>query len=262
MASSCAKRAYYLSPFPANSNAYYAKPSVSDSITSALYASGGLAIGYFNYDGTDKGYHGQFSIHHSITGPHVQAFYGANVALGVYEAKQINKDSTDYFYPRVINKRAGDLFYGGAWVNGGVNAVIPFANKHEWRVFGLQAAFGKEWGEYYEFRRDMPIEAVSSVYKDDRFGSIGINTEVVWTLDRGAHVGMKFAYGESFYRKIIDQSKSEPDYNYYLGNGYYSGTFHFTREFTTFYAQLNRAPYATTVQLGLTFRIAHSGKRY
>lgn len=258
VASSCNRRAYYLSPFNANSNSYYTKPMVADSVKSAFYASGGASLGWANYQGSDNLYNAQFSLHRSHTGTNIQAFYGVTAALGLYRVKALKNDSTLFFDPYEINKGGADQFFGGVWFNGGVNAVIPF-EKAEWRVLGIQAAWGKEWGDYYQFRRSLADSAASTIYKDDRFGNIGLTTEVVWRLKNNGAIGMKFAYGETFYRKNIDLSKSTSTYTYYLEPGYYTGTFHVTKENTTFYMQFNKAAYATILQFGVNCKIA-SGK--
>ena len=64
---------------------------------------------------------------------------------------------------------------------------------------------------------------------------------------------MKFAYGESFYKNLNQgRTVTKP---FYLERGYYSTTFSITKEILTISMQLNAGVYATSGQLGFTWRL-------
>lgn len=249
---SCNPRAYYLSPFNINCNTYYARPMLADSVKSAIYGSVLLTNGTANDNAGDAVYNGQLSLHRSHTAKHIQVYYGANLALGAYKTGTYSYNGNIAFLNQdEINGKSGSKFFGGGWLNGGVNLVIPI-KQHEFRVLGIESSLGKEWGSYYDFRKGLSDSAASSVFRDDRFGSVGLSTEMVFRA-RKAAVGMKFAYGESFYRNLDKgRSVSKP---FYLERGYYSTTFSLTKQYWTISAQLNAGVYASSAQLGFSYRL-------
>jgi hypothetical protein len=225
---------------------------IADSVKSAIYATALFTDGSANDKGNDGVYNAQFSLHRSHTTKYFQAYYGGNIAVGRYNVSDYSYNNNRAFLNKdEINSKAGGKFFGGGWLNGGINIVIPM-KQHEFRVLGIESSLGKEWGDYYDFRKGLSDSAASTIFRDDRFGSIGLCTEMVFRARKSA-VGMKFAYGESFYKNLNqERTVTKP---FYLERGYYSTTFSLTKEILTISMQLNAGAYATSAQLGFTWRL-------
>lgn len=241
--SSCNYNVYYVSPFNINCNTYYARPLVSDSIRSAIYGTTLISTGSQNY-GRDNPLSVQLSLHRSHTFRYLQAYYGANLAVGTYLLGENNY---------LVNRNYDGRYFGGGWANGGINLVIP-VKQHEFRVLGIESSFGKEWGDYLQFRNHLPDSVANIIYRNNRFGSIGLSTEMVFKARNGA-IGMKFAYGESFYRNIDKERSLARSKSVYLPPGYYSTTFSYTKQKYTLSIQLNADEHATSGQLGFTYKL-------
>jgi hypothetical protein len=258
----CVTRSYFLSPFNGNSNPYYAKPLMSDSLKSAVYATGVLTLGSANEDLSDEVSKFSLSLHRSHTFKYFQAYYGGSIAAGLYDVSHYKADSFYNFSPYVnvsaINSSAGTKYFSGASLHGGMNMVVPMSVRHEWRILGVEASLGREWGDYLDFRNKLPDSASDAIWKTDRYGTIGLTTEMAFKTTKGSW-GFKLARGISFYR-TIELGEYDNNRQHYLRPSYFSAAFHVTRKKYTGFAQLNAGSYAANFQLGLNYRLGRMYK--
>jgi hypothetical protein len=273
--SGCASRkAYFLSPLSSNSNTYYAKPLLADSVKSAIYVTaiytnGDMNPGYdhantINTDGSenydsktvsDKLHNFQLSFHRShIINNYFQAYYGANVSAGTYNVNRYDSVNTDHrVNVPLINGQAGTKHFGGGSLAGGINRVAKFKNGSEWRFFGIEGNIGKEWGDYYKFRKNLPDSAANGVTKNNTFGSIGFTSEVVFKKGNN-NFGFKIALGSSFFQ-TVDEGVSDLR-TIYVVPLYFAYTMQYSRPKFTLFIQLNQASHASSAQFGASYKLS------
>jgi hypothetical protein len=272
--SSCTTRkAYFLSPFTGSSNAYYAKPLLADSVKSAIYVTAVYTTGNMNkaggtssyvddngtriYSGTsatDPVHHFQLSFHRSHTTEYFQAYYGASISAGTYSISRYDSLYTNKIVNvDLINSQAGSKYFGGAALVGGINMVVPFKKTHEWRIIGVEASLGKEWGEYYEFRKNLPDSSANAVSKTDNYGSIGFTSEVVFKRGKN-NFGLKAAWGSSLFR-TVELGKSDWQETHILPV-YFNFTMQYSRPKFTLFIKLNEATKAETAQFGASYKLS------
>jgi hypothetical protein len=273
--SGCASRkAYFLSPLSSNSNTYYAKPLLADSVKSAIYVTavytdGDMNPGSYsthdtNADGSesynshsvsDKLHNFQLSFHRSNTiNKFFQAYYGANVSAGTYNVSRYNPEHTDEAVNvGLINSEAGTKSFGGVSLAGGINCVLPFKQGSEWRFIGIEGNIGKEWGDYYKFRKNLPDSSANGVTSNNNFGSIGFTSEVVFKKGNN-NFGFKVALGTSLFR-TEDMGKSDFR-TVYVPPVYFAGTMQYSRPKFTLFIQLNQASHASSAQFGASYKLS------
>ena len=255
--SGCYRQAYFLSPFQANTNFYHAIPSKSDSVKSASYVSGAFTAGAANDYLEDDvfSFHGYF--HRSHTFNKLQAYYGINASVGSYD---VDENSFYNSYPSdPVNYRTGHKFFGGLGMSGGINLVVPMGARHEWRVIGLQSSLQKEYGNYLQFRKQVPDSAVNGIHRNNVFATAGLTTEFVFNLRNKSTLGYKLSVGSAL--QSIDRYYS--DYNDYYETFvpvYVSNTFRFSRNHVTGFAQVNLGTYAANFQMGFNYLLGGKQK--
>jgi hypothetical protein len=277
----CTRKAYFLSPLSSNSNTYYAKPLLADSARTAIYVTAVYTEGDMNAgsysthrtedDGretytsnsiSDKLQSFQLSFHRSHTSKHFQAYYGAGISTGTYTISRYDSLQSDKLVNvALINSQAGRKYFGGGSLAGGINLVIPFKKGYEWRAVGIEGNIGKEWGDYYKFRKNLPDSSANAVTRNNTYGSIGITSEVVFKKGKN-NFGFKIGYGTSLFR-TIELGKSDVRTTY-VTPFYFTGTMQYSRPKFTIFIQVNEASHAESAQFGVSYklsRVHHSSNK-
>lgn len=259
--SSCITHAYFLSPSNAMTDPYHAIPLKSDSLKSITYLSGIFTAGGANNDWRDGLYSFQGRIHRSHNFGNFQAYYGANLSVGTYHVAEYYRYSYSYpsdsLYNHVLST---NNFFGMYGFNGGINAVVPFSNGGgEWRAIGIETSLQKEFGNYYDFRKNLPDSSADIIFRKNVTGTVGICTDIVTKSRRGIEFGYKAAFGfmlnpQSDYVHIYNANELSPV-------TYFSQTLHLTRDNITGFIQLNFSNnYAGNMQFGINYMLGRNKK--
>jgi hypothetical protein len=246
------RQAYYVSPFNGISTSYHTIPMHADSVKSATYLHTLFSASADNENGTDTKFSFAGALSRSHNFGNFQAYYSAGLTFGNYKVKPYdsvgNNSTVDY---RIINKNAGNYFFGGAGVDAGINFVT--GSKNEEGRFGLETTMRREFGEYAKFRKGLPGTAATVIIPDQFFSTIGLCAELV-TRRKEMQVGLKLAYGTDIGTRY--HSNKAPDgaltivpvhYNYFTGD------LQFTWPKWTFYFQANLSGKSHGVSIGSNF---------
>jgi len=252
---SCVESSYLYSPNNATSIPYHAIPLQSDSIKGATYISSIFTLGGANQGWRDGVYAFQARIHRSNNFGNFQAYYGANISLGVYHLAQYSESFNNYYNYNDTAYYASNNFFGSFGFNGGINAVVPIRNGGEWRVVGVETSVQKEFGSYYNFRKNLPDSAADVIFKKNVTGTVGIFTNVIGKSRHGTEFGYKMSLGFML--------NPESDYTHYYNPNnivnpviYFSHTLHLTKGHVTGFVQINISnSYACNVQFGMNYRL-------
>ncbi|MDR3713910.1 MAG: hypothetical protein P4L51_13900 [Puia sp.] len=268
-------QAFYVSPFNGNSPGYASIPLKADSLRSATYMNAAYFLGAANDEGRDgvEAFHLEISRAHNLG--FLQAWYGASLSLGGYRVGRW--DSSYYNYPapnnpalppngqnsytgfhnpfdaRTINQYAGNHFFGGTGMRGGINGVVT-AGDREWRVLGVETSLEREFGDYLAFRKQLPDSAASFLVKSNFFGTVGLYTEWLGKTphgDFGFRLATGWLLGSSYNHLNIYNNSSDT----YLRYRYFNFTFHYTWTNYTAYLQTDAATKANGIHLGFNYRI-------
>jgi hypothetical protein len=129
----------------------------------------------------------------------------------------------------------------------------------EWRIIGFETSMTHEFGDYLQFRKQMPDSAATLIVSSSFFATFGLTTELVRKI-RDGQIGWKFAtgwaLGSSYNFLEIHDNASGTNLG---GYGYFSFTFHYTVDRYTAFFQVISATKATGIHLGLNYQIG--GKR-
>jgi hypothetical protein len=129
----------------------------------------------------------------------------------------------------------------------------------EWRIIGFETSMTHEFGDYLQFRKQMPDSAATLIVRSPFFATFGLTTELVRKI-RDGQIGWKFAtgwaLGSSYNFLEIHDNASNSNLG---GYGYFSFTFHYTLDQYTAFFQVISATKATGIHLGLNYQIG--GKR-
>jgi hypothetical protein len=244
---------YLQSPLDVTANTYNVVPMRSDSIKSAVYANGNFLAGTSNYQGRDGiiGFQGNVYRSHSLG--IVNAYYGTGLLLGNYHVG-------DYYYtkPRSQNYDTAYHFqkstqsFGGYGLNGGMSVALPFPNrKGEWRI-GFETALYREFGHYLNYRKsfenaDTVIDILAT---GNTTKTIGLTMEFIWKKKHGTIFSYKTALDWSFVNPnnfTGDESENVPFC--------FSNTLEVTRNNFTGFTRFSIGDHATSLQLGIAFRV-------
>jgi len=225
---------------------------VSDSTHQAVYASGGISIGAANQTLRDVVFSSQLSIHQAHTYSHFQFFYGATAIAGNYHIAE-DYNAYNYYgsYPGTSIHR-GNRFFAGLGAFAGADIVIPFRTGSEWRVIGVETNFQREFGDYQQFRSELPDSAAEAITRSRNFQTIGITTNVIKKFRRS---GNSFGYKFGVYVGTQRTRLTYDYYNSYIVPVYISNTLHLTRQRVTGFAQINAGTYALNFQTGINVRL-------
>jgi hypothetical protein len=256
---------YYLSPSNATSNPYHAIPFKKDSVKKATYVSVLFNAGTANDDG-DNEYAFRINFHRSQNFGNFQAYYGLNAAFGRYsiaEFKNYKYQGQGGFFPGYNVYDSGYLipqknaFFGSVGFNGGINLVIPF-REGEWRPLGLETSIQKEFGDYLNFRKNLPDTAATVIFRSGATATLGIYTDIIGRTRHGTEFGYKFALG-----MVLNPTNDYSRFNNadIFPLSYLSNTFHLTKGQITGFLQFNFGTYATNFQTGVNFNISKKANR-
>lgn len=259
--SSCVSTAYFYSPGNASAVPYHAIPLRSDSLKGATYLSSIFTLGGANEGWRDGVYSFQERIHRSNNFGNFQTYYGANLSLGTYHiAEYSNVDRPYYPYDTTnYHTYASNRFFGLYGFNGGINVVVPIKRGGEWRAIGLETSVQKEFGSYYDFRKNIVDSAADVVFRKNVTGTIGLYTDIIAKSRHGAEFGYKMSWGfmlnpESDYTHVYTQNAVNPV-------AYFSNTFHFSKENITGFVQVNLSnSYAGNIQFGINYKLGKKQK--
>jgi hypothetical protein len=252
--SSCISSSYFLSPNNANSNPYHAVPLQSDSVKGATYVSSLFTIGGANEGWRDGLYAFQARIHRSNNFGSLQAYYGGNVSLGTYHIAEFYNYDHPYNNPSNDHTYSMNRFFGSYGFNGGMNVVVPTRHGGEWRAIGLETSIQKEFGSYYDFRRNLSDSAADLIFRKNVTGTVGIFTDIISKSAQGTEFGYKMGFGfllnpENNYSHVYNRNTVNPI-------TYFSSTLHFTKDHLTGFVQINLSnSYAGNVQFGMNYTL-------
>lgn len=250
--SGCSHQAYLLSPFHANNHPYRAQPMVSDSLHKAVYASASLSGGGANQNLRDGILNFQASLHQAHTFHSFQFYYGADVAAGNYHVSRNNHYDGPGSGPETLLSSQGNKFFGGAGAFAGADLVIPFRSGSEWRVFGVETNYQREFGDYQHFRLKLPDSAATAITRDNYFHTVGFTTNVVKKFRKS---GNSFGYKAGLYFSTSRTRRRDSYNGRYVYPTYFSNTLHLTRQQVTGYMQINAGSYAFNFQTGVNIRL-------
>jgi len=261
-----ARQGYYLSPDNSNSNPYHPIPLHSDSIRHAFYINGGYYIGMANYFGFDQVSVGQFSIQRSNNFGIFQAYYSADLHLGAYNIADFYNchyrysggwfgsfpiaDDTIYHIPDK------GKFFGSYGFSGGIN-IVKSSGRHEWRALGIETTVQNEFGNYADFRKNLPDSAANLIFRNTLTATIGLYTDMIWKSRHERVYGFKFSGGfiinpRNNYSQMITDIKSTKNI---FPLTYFSPCFHASREKVTGFIQFNFGSYADGFQMGFSYKL-------
>lgn len=243
----CITQSYLQSPMHGNTSTYKAIPLHNDSVKSALYAGGHFLAGGTNQHLRDSYLGVTGTLHQAHNIGYFQAYYGINATAGRYQVKS----TFDELRTREsIQLTTGERFFGSAGANGGINVVLPF-DDGEWRVFGSEFSYTREFGDYYSFRKGLPDSAVSYVERRYNYFTLGFNTEIAGKLRNNDILTYKIAYITSLHRM-----KHELVANEHIHPGYLSNTISYTARKITANVQVNMGTRLFGLQLGVNCRLS------
>jgi hypothetical protein len=243
-----------MSPLDINTNPYHTLPMAADSAKSAVYASLSFNTGGSNQQLKDDVVGGRAELHRAHQFGNFQAFYGAGLSLGNYHVADVYHLRDAYYNSlndTVYHYENANKLYGSYGLYGGINIVIPFGNgRGEWRMIGLETSFQKEFGEYVQYRKNLPDSAYNVLAAYDRIFSIGGMTEIVGKTRNGTEVGYKLAIGSILFPGGDYRGDARYDHPFYVSN-----TLHVTKQKVTGFLQLNAGVHAASFQFGVNYNL-------
>jgi len=242
-------------------------PLKSDSLRSAWYAGATVSLGGANEE-HDGLYAFNASLYRTNSFGSFEAYYGTGFTAGDYDISapfEFFTNSLDTTYFALLSKQAGEKFYGGLGLYGGISFVKPMDDYgSEWRMIGLESSVQHEFGGYRNFRKNLPDSIASSLMRSAFYSSVGVSTEFIFKKRKdGTPSGFKIGYGVSLQptRNFVYDGNSHYVYRS-VYPFYFSAAFHFTKKHWTFFWQFNSGYKAINIQMGTTYRITqkrHAG---
>ena len=259
------QHAYYVTPLNGNNEGYHPLPLREDTVQTAVYAGGSFFTGAANEEGTDYFNGGRLSLSVAHHYGMFQFYYGLDGTLGSYTLGRWDSGYTNTLFPLrtappvhadILNRYSGPRTFGSAGFQTGVNAVVPVRGG-EWRFLGLETSLNREFGDYLSFRKRLPDSLVSLDIRSSFVGTFGISSERVGRTRHG-EFGFRLAYGwmlGTAYRNlhIYDDVSAR-----YLRYRYFTFSFHYTYERYTGFMLLNAATKASSIQVGVQYRLSKS----
>ncbi len=261
------QQAYYVSPFNGDSPGYHSIPLKADSLKSAFYINGAYFGGLANEGGRDavRTFHTEIAGAHNIGS--FQGWYGLGLSLGNYSVTRWDSSFYNYlghspsssartatpFDAKIIDQNAGNKFFGGTGFSGGINGVLP-TNRSEWRFLGIETSLEREFGDYLQFRKQLPDSAATLIERSNFFGTLGFYTELLGKTRQG-NFGFRFATGIILGRSYNNLNIYDNQSKHNLRYSYTNFTFHYTLLRYTGYWQLDFATKASGSHFGLNYRI-------
>lgn len=256
MSVSCVRKAYYQHPRHTQTQPYREIPLQSDHLPFAVYSAVSLSRGESNTLLTDQHWTFSGSGHVSLQRKHIQGFAALELSAGDYTvrsatAEEINSNNNLNWDPVYINARSGKKGFGAWGLHMGINGVIPFSKGGEWRFLGVEYNRQQEWGQYLQFRKDLPLRAANLIDPSAVHQTIGFTTDIISKTRRG-NVGYKLGLVLSlnrltYYDDFRVPKREQP--------GCWMQTLHVNINRFTWYAQLNTGYRAYSMLTGLSYRL-------
>ena len=118
------------------------------------------------------------------------SFYGAVAFAGDYD---VNK--WVYEGQGVTNLQPGDKFFGGVGAFGGASLARPIGRFGEWRYIGIEGSLSKEFGSYYQFRKNLADSLAQEIDRKNYLGSLGLSTEWIFMPELCRNLGTRLGSG-------------------------------------------------------------------
>ncbi|MEO6314428.1 MAG: hypothetical protein ABIU63_13180 [Chitinophagaceae bacterium] len=197
----------------------------------------------------------QGGLHRSHILDHFRINYGASATLGSYHVKPYVFYNISYVDTVSINKSAGTKSFGAYGVYGGVSAAVRLGRRGEWRYIGIEGSLFNEFGDYFNFRKNLPDTAATTIDKKRYLGALGISTELIFKGRSQNKFGMKFAFGS--YLRSLHYYNGYANSPYHSRDKllYFSNTYHFTIQKATAYVQFNISSHTANAQFGINYRL-------
>lgn len=254
---SCVRKSVFRSPYTNLQHSYHVMPVITDSTHSANYISLASTHGFGNDNWSDGLAIAQLKFHHAQTMGNFQGFLGAHAHAGFYRIDPSSYYNNYYRYDpwqdtiSQYNGPAGRKFTGSVGINGGLTYTLVLGRKLEWRILGIEASLGREFGEYLDVRKQIPDSVITYTDKRNTPVTIGGFTELVFKPSNPRfRFGYQLAVGSGIHR-MSNTSISQGN----LTPMYVNNTFQFTMYRYTGYFQARVGDYFGGVQLGFSYRL-------
>jgi hypothetical protein len=258
MLASCTTRTIFRSPYTNQQNTYHVMPSLSDEKKTANYFSASATLGGSNDWLADPIYIFQGKWH--IAGQlakNLQGYVGLHGNAGWYDISGGAYDEKVTYDPVTgeaiyFNGPTGNKFTASLGSTAGLAVVVPLGSRVEWRVFGLESSFGREFGDYYKTRLSLPDSVIEISDRRNTHLTLGGFTEWIFKpRNPDIRLGYQLAIGSSLHRlRNYEQFTYNNFTPFYINN-----TFHFTVRRTTGFVRLSAGNYYGAVQSGVSFKL-------
>jgi hypothetical protein len=175
----CSKH-YYAPALFKSDVAYQFKPMSTDSVKSTNNISAAI-VSSEGYSLSDNLTLGQLSYNRANTFKNLNVSYGAYGFIGSYQNKTIQPNQAGYFDSKSLS---------GLGFRGSVNTYVHDGNA-DFRLFGIQASYSKEFGAYTDFRKS--AQNIHDLYADGSTSviTVGLTNETVW---HGRNPALQYGY--------------------------------------------------------------------
>ncbi|CAN5740658.1 hypothetical protein BH10BAC2_BH10BAC2_45590 [soil metagenome] len=172
--------------------------------------------------------------------------------MSKYDSFTVNPD----FDTAVINKNAGDKFFGSANLGAGINIAIPMGNFGEWRILGITGSLQNEFGQYLQFRQNLEKNNVhvTGLIASNILATTGISSELAFATKTGSfsfHTQLNFLLGKSYFYTDYGTEGQIQDKRY----TYVSNSFALTVHRFTGFAQVNTGRHMSNFGMGINYSL-------
>ncbi|MBU7578707.1 MAG: hypothetical protein KAF40_11655 [Flavihumibacter sp.] len=255
---SCTTRTIFRSPYTNQQNTYHVMPTLSDEKKTAHYLTASATLGGSNDWLADAIYifQGKYHVAGQL-GKNLQGYAGLHGSVGSYDISGGAYDNNVKYDPVTgepiyFEGPTGNKFTASVGSTAGLAIVIPLGTRVEWRVFGLESSFGREFGDYYKTRLALPDSVVEISDRRNTHLTLGGFTEWIFKpRNPDVRLGYQLAIGSSLHRlRNYEQFTYNNFTPFYINN-----TFHFTVRRTTGFVRLSAGNFYGAVQSGVSFRL-------
>jgi hypothetical protein len=167
---------YYAPALYNNYDSYLPKPLSTDSVKTAIYATGGIS----SSTGIDL-FHdyiniGQFDVGIAHSFKYVSIACGMFGFIGTYGNGSIHNPDPDDFDTKS---------FSGIGTKASVNLNMPLSDKIDFRFLGIEMAYSKEFGNFTDFRRKVNNRDDFHVNDNNVLFSGGATSEIAWRSNSG-----------------------------------------------------------------------------
>jgi hypothetical protein len=259
------EQAYYVSPVNGSSSDYQPLPLHSDSTHASVYARAAYFSGHANDNSTDAFKGANLAVSAARQFSIVECYYGLGLSLGDYHVGQwnthyrglsLNGSNILFLRPKhyiQLDSLGGDKFFGTATFNGGINLVLPLPGG-EWRFLGLETDIHREFGDYLSFRDKLSDTLADLIVRSPLYATVGITSEIVVQTpsgELGFRVAKGWTVGSAYNSLNLYDSMRMRELKY----RYFNGSFHYTYGRYTGYFQVDGATKASSIRIGIVFRL-------